>query len=83
MRKRKRTCGWCFNVWKQKKDPSTCYRIASPDSPEENPEYPGLYPESPGFLPFSPPKTEILIFGKTNPQNLKPFQALIEWFIRR
>ena len=33
-----------------------------------NPEYPGLYPESPGFLPFLPPKTEILISGKTNPQ---------------
>ena len=23
LRERKRTCGWCFNVWKQKKDPST------------------------------------------------------------
>ena len=41
LRERKRTCGWCFNVWKQKKDPSTCYRIASPDNPEEYPEYPG------------------------------------------
>ena len=33
-----------------------------------NPEYPGLHLESPGFLPFLPPKTEILISGKTNPQ---------------
>ena len=50
VRKRKRTCGWCFNVWKQKKDPSTCYRIASPDNPEENPEYPGKSGVS-GFTP--------------------------------
>ena len=48
VRKRKRTCGWCFNVWKQKKDLSTCYRIASPDNPEENPEFPDSTPEYPG-----------------------------------
>ena len=48
VRKRKRTCGWCFNIWKQKKDPSTCYRIASLDNPEENPEFPDLTPEYPG-----------------------------------
>ena len=64
MRERKRTCGWCFNiwkqkkdpstcgfnVWKQKKDPSTCYRVASLDNPEENPEYPGKSGVS-GFHP--------------------------------
>ena len=57
MRKRKRTCGWCFNIWKQKKDPSTCYRIASPDNPEENPEYPGKSGVSgfnPGVSGFTP-----------------------------
>ena len=48
VRKRKRTCGWCFNVWKQKKDLSMCYRIASPDNPEENPEFPDSTPEYPG-----------------------------------
>ena len=54
LRERKRTCGWCF---KQKKDPSTCYRIASPDNPEENPEYPGksgvsgFNPRVSGFIP--------------------------------
>ena len=48
VRNRKRICGWCFNVWKQKKDPSTCYRIASPDNPEENPEFPDSTPEYPG-----------------------------------
>ena len=46
VRKRKRTCGWCFNVWKQKKDPSTCYRIASPDNPIEN-----FNPGVSGFTP--------------------------------
>ena len=56
VRKRKRTCGWCFNVWKQKKDPSTCYRIASPDNPEENPEYPGksgVFGFNPGVSGFT------------------------------
>ena len=46
MRERKTTCGWCFNIWKQKKDPSTCYRIASPDNPVEN-----FNPGVSGFTP--------------------------------
>ena len=53
MRKRKRTCGWCFNVWKQKKDTSTCYRIVSP----ENPEYldkSGVSGFNPGVSGFTP-----------------------------
>ena len=54
VRKRKRTCGWCFNVWKQKNDPSTCYRIASPENPEENPEYPGKSRDNPGVSGFTP-----------------------------
>ena len=57
LRERKRTCGWCFNVWKQKKDPSTCYRVASPDNPEENLEYPGKSRVSgfnPGVSGFTP-----------------------------
>ena len=50
VRKRKRTCGWCFNVWKQKKDPSTCYRIASPEYPVKS-GVTGFNPRVSGFTP--------------------------------